>query len=778
MSVSTNEGFRNLLKASAAAAVLTAACAGQAVAGPDPDTTSRRAAEEPANLDEIIVTGTKIRGAQPTSPVRLLGRDEIEQSGYSQVGDLVRSLPESFAGGQNAGVLNGQSANIANQNPSNASTINLRGLGSDATLVLVNGHRLNPDTFFQGVDVSSIPLGAVERLEILTDGASAIYGSDAVAGVANFILRRNYQGAEVLARLGSSTDGGGFEQTYSALGGLVRDRWHALLSVEYSKQEAIEARQRDFTSLAFPETTLRRPQERRSAFLNVGATLTDRIDLSIDGLYSVRDASGVSKTTLTGSRVNSNSYTPAFSFAADLDIELPAGWQARVTGVATDSHNDVSQVRPTSRTVLRYSNDMRYLETSASGPAFRLPSGDVRLALGGGYREEGFESEYLTGGVGTKGDRRVSYIYGEAIVPIVPASSERIGLNEMELSLSGRLERYSDFGTTSNPKVGFRYVPAPGLKVRGTWSTSFKAPSFTQTSSSYEVYLYDSSSFGSSAGGTTLMTWGGNANLDPEESESWTIGFDYAPPQLKSTRFSATYFNIDYQNRIVQPVSNRAVGLVNPIYAPFVIRNPTAAQQQSLLAGADYYTATATPYDPSTVTAILLNQYWNATAQTVAGVDIGYRQSFEVATGSVDLFANLTWLELRQQTISTMPAQEISGTIFNVPNFKARLGATWRSGGFTMTGIVNHLPDELDTGVVPNRTIGAWTTADANIAYRFDAESGVWSGVTLSVSATNLFDRSPPFAASASVSAYGLNYDTTNYSPVGRFIAFQVSKAW
>ena len=141
---------------------------------------------------EVIVTGSHIRGGNPTSPVHVVTRSDIEESGYSEVGDLVRSLPENFAGGQNPGILGATATIAGNGNVSSGSTVDLHGLGTDATLVLLNGHRLSADSFHQGSDISGIPLDAIQRIEIVPDGASALYGSDAVAGVANFILRKNY----------------------------------------------------------------------------------------------------------------------------------------------------------------------------------------------------------------------------------------------------------------------------------------------------------------------------------------------------------------------------------------------------------------------------------------------------------------------------------------------------------------------------------------------------------------------------------------------------------
>jgi iron complex outermembrane receptor protein len=122
---------------------------------------------------------------------------------------VIRSLPESFGGTQNSGVAGSASVgNIGNQNISNASTVNLRGLGSDATLVLLDDHRMASDAFYQAPDIYRIPLAAIERSEVLTDGACALYGSDVVADVTNIILRKDFTGVDVSARGGYATSGG------------------------------------------------------------------------------------------------------------------------------------------------------------------------------------------------------------------------------------------------------------------------------------------------------------------------------------------------------------------------------------------------------------------------------------------------------------------------------------------------------------------------------------------------------------------------------------------
>lgn len=149
-----------------------------------------------AGLDnEIVVTGTRIRGAPVASPVITLNRETMRNAGQASLSDVVRTIPQNFGGGQNPGI----GFDVPETNGADVgggASVNLRGLGSDATLTLLNGHRLSYSAARQSVDISAIPFGAVDRIEIVPDGASALFGSDAVAGVVNVILRRDLDGLE------------------------------------------------------------------------------------------------------------------------------------------------------------------------------------------------------------------------------------------------------------------------------------------------------------------------------------------------------------------------------------------------------------------------------------------------------------------------------------------------------------------------------------------------------------------------------------------------------
>jgi hypothetical protein len=152
--------------------------------------------QEKDDLEEIIVTGTHLRGVTDTgSSLQLITADDIQRAGIATVAEIVQLIPQAFGGlvtDNTFGSINGGSGN----NFTAGTGIDLRGLGPTSTLVLVNGRRLAPSNAqFEGyTDISAIPLAAVDRVEIVADGASAIYGSDAVGGVVNFILKRNFEG--------------------------------------------------------------------------------------------------------------------------------------------------------------------------------------------------------------------------------------------------------------------------------------------------------------------------------------------------------------------------------------------------------------------------------------------------------------------------------------------------------------------------------------------------------------------------------------------------------
>jgi outer membrane receptor protein involved in Fe transport len=189
------------------------------------------------NLETIVVTGSNIRRVdmETANPVLTIDHAAIEKSGKVTLGDLIQQLP-SMAG-------NAMNPNVNNGGGTGASTISLRGLGTQRSLLLINGHRVP----FQLQDLNIIPASAVERIEVLSDGSSAVYGSDAVAGVVNIITRNNYQGAEIGVDYGISDHDDGQRRAVHAMFGQSTDKGSILLGINYNKTDSVLAANRAYS---------------------------------------------------------------------------------------------------------------------------------------------------------------------------------------------------------------------------------------------------------------------------------------------------------------------------------------------------------------------------------------------------------------------------------------------------------------------------------------------------------------------------------------------------
>jgi iron complex outermembrane receptor protein len=229
------------------------------VQNPSVVTTTTTSGDANSGLAEITVTGTSIKGldAESALPVTVLKAEDIARTGATSAQDLFRYITAASSSGSAV------QAQATGFQTGSISTISLRGLGSGRTLILINGRRSAPygggstGTAGNSVDISSIPVAAIERVEILKDGASAIYGSDAIAGVVNFILREDYQGVDASFTGGAPTrDGGGTEQHASFFGGigdLKADRYNITLGLGFDHVQEILGATRPFATRYSPQ---------------------------------------------------------------------------------------------------------------------------------------------------------------------------------------------------------------------------------------------------------------------------------------------------------------------------------------------------------------------------------------------------------------------------------------------------------------------------------------------------------------------------------------------
>ena len=771
----------------------------QEVAGDSPsspadpeDSTARESARKRAEsrnaelLNTVTVTGTHIAGVKSVSPLIVIGRRQIDESGYTTVGAVLRALPENFSGGQNPGVIGAAGNNQFSI--SGASSANLMGLGADSTLTLVDGHRLAYDGYQNGVDLSIIPLAAVKLIEVMTGGGSAIYGSSAVAGVVNVILRHHFQGITADALYGDVTRGQSPRTQFSLLAG---HDWHGgnvTIAYEYSHDSQLPASERVVSRTAVPPTWLLPDLNRDSAFLLAHQRIGSVVTASLEALYTERSDSYVVGTSYAGRTDANYAFVKVREYGVSprITVALPADWRLKLSGtVSGDTDNELGTTflegsgLLLNQFVVSYRNQLRVGELEATGTVWNLPSGPMRLAVGAGYRSEGFQNPQQ-GAQTTTGNRNVDYVYAETNLPLVAPSASRVMLERLDLDAAVRYEHYSDFGPQADPRIGLVYRPLAPVDLRATWSKSFMAPWLNEVYGPQQLYLEPSSLLGGTPGTTTIMSFGSNRHLGPETATSDTISLDITPAALPGLKITPTYFQIHYDNRVVQPVTDFTASLTNPNYAPFVITNPSAAQQATLIAAASFFANySGMPYDSANVAYFLNDADQNASVQQIHGVNLVVQDQWPLFGGNLAVNVNGAWLSLKQQDTSSAPLARLSGTIFNPPDFKGLATATWRGNGWSITGTFNYVSPEWDNSAVPRVRVASWSTVDTRVSYDFDASSVWWlHGVKAGLAVQNLFDRNPPRVAASSTEYPGIGYDSTNASALGRFVSVDLSKHW
>ncbi len=849
-----------------------------------------------ANAEELVVTGTRIRGAAPVgSNLIVVDQQSIQDSGLATTEELIRALPQNFGGGF------AQHISFQNGNIGGGSGINLRGLGSDATLTLVNGRR-QAAMGLRGnfTDISSIPASAIERIEVLPDSASAVYGSDAVGGVVNFVLRRELQGLELGARWGTVTDGDLREQRYTIAAGHSVGPLQLFGAYEHLDRSALAMADRTFmadsdltrlggsnfdlsrsnpTTLvvsglgnfavptgqdgrsltqadllagqintananegldALPDTT------QHAAFVSASLALGPRLDLYLDARWakrSFRSANAHVSQRITIPATNAfrtaSNLFPGRTLQADYDfyrdlgarledgvtetIDLAAGLQwdisswriepslayAKVTSdhmrrnlvnmpaltTALASSNpdttfnpfgDGSFTNPTTLEAIRgFGRSFLLAETwnvgiKADGELIDLPAGAVRVALGIEHRQEFFRIYEIsrtttlapTPSTSSKNDRDVSAAFVEFLIPVFgPELALPIG-RRLDLSLAGRIEDYSDFGDTANPKIGARWELTEAFSLRASYGQSFRAPNLSDLDEAgslarRQVRGLNIADAGAPSGRSNiLLVLGANPDLREQRAESWSAGVSYTPPQ-SDLQMSLNYFDVRFSDRI-SSITNIAAAL-NPEseFASLIDRSPDADEVAVLLAEAAAL-GTSGGFSPSDITVIVDARAINLATTDVRGLDASISYDIPLAGGDLTLRADFTYLLefLRAASPQANPA-DIVDTVGNPVDLRARLGASWRNERWRAALFANYTDGYRDNLSTPQRDVDAWLTFDASISLTLSAPGRP----EISLSIANLFDEDPPFVNNAA----GFGYDSSNADPRGRFVALELS---
>ena len=747
-----------------------------------PQKTPSPSAPAVTKLSTVTVTGTRIRGGSTPSPVITIGSEQIQQEGFADLGEVIRSVPQNFSGGQNPGIAAGATGGgQGNQNITGGSGLNLRGLGQDASLTLLNGRRMSYGGFTQMVDISAIPVEAVDRIEIVADGASAIYGSDAVGGVGNVILKRDFDGVTVGSRYGTAADGGLTTHEYTATGGTTWSTGGLIATWMKSDNDPVYASQRDYAQSMYAPSTLYQAGDLRSGLLSAHQSLGDVGEFRLDTFRTEREI-----TTDMGHATNYEHNAPTTTttlVSPSLDLFLPGDWTVSIGGSWGRENTEVNYAVITPATGMStlsrtaYRNRSRAYEVGAEGPLFSLPGGDARLAVGAGYRSNAFQDRSLISGyTQVDGDVSSRFAYAELNLPLIGPEQGVPGVQRLALTGAVRGEHYDSFGGVTTPKLGLIYSPGTDVTLKASWGKSFKVPTLAQQYLERDAYLFPAAALGGTGyapGATVLYLTGGNPDLHPERARTWSTSLAFHPEALAGLEAELTWFDVDYTDRVVQPLVP-AQALSNPAFAPFIVYAPSAAELAAMLQTFRFTNATGAAYDPGKVVAIAPNLYMNTARQQARGLDASSSYRFDLAAGRLTVRGSASWLHSTQQNSSAQPAYDLAGTLFYPARLNSRIGAVWQQGGFTASLFGNYKSGVVNTA---DSSKGAsFTTFDATLRYATGARKDAWSGVALELSVQNAFDRAPPMYAVTS-RTYA-PFDSTNYSAIGRFLSLSASKHW
>jgi iron complex outermembrane receptor protein len=755
-----------------------------------PAAASQNPAEAPKEassdqVEKVTVTGSRIRGARNKSiPVIDISREDIDKTGYSSTEQVVQSLPQNYTGGENGASEAGRFGSQGGVfNVGSSSGVNLRGLGTTSTLVLIDGHRVASAIRGTAVDISLIPLSAIERVEILTDGASAIYGSDAIAGVANFILRKDFEGAETRARYGMVTDGPTEEFLVAQAVGTNWMGGNALLNFQHRRRSALQTIDRDFSKTALHPNDLLPENEDTSAMFNARHELGDGFEIFGIGLYANRDSLRNFRSTLQTYSRDSN--TEFYGLASGVSYDFGDDWNVELSGTYSEQVDLVTAMY-TQGINPGYVNgtpeiDNQFLLWSAdlqvTGSLFELPAGNVRTALGGTWREEEalyktiFLNDYLT--------RSTGALFAEVYAPIVGEANAFPLFERLEFSAAVRYDDYSDFGDTINPRYGVFWSPMEDIGIRAAYSTSFRAPSvadqFSGKFGNFVVVFPFANPAGAPPTVPVFMLRGGGDPLDPETAESITAGITVTPDFWEGLTLTVEYFDIDFQDRIITPPLDSTMLLQPAIYGSLLtpLADDAAAAAYLNARLAEGYVLNNPFGFPLTGIRYAYNGLLqNAAHVQESGVDFRIAFPFTIEENKFSFQGNLAYIsELSTAFTDNSTPVNILNTFGNPVQYRGRASLSWSAGEFGATAAANYSGQYRDTTAIPNRTVESYVTADLLMTYSPEA----LDNFTFNVSVTDLFDEEPPYVQGL---VQGVHFDPGNITPLGRFVAVEVRTQW
>jgi outer membrane receptor protein involved in Fe transport len=744
-------------------------------------------------LDEITVTGTHIRGAKDSpSPVQIYSRADIDATGSMTVQQFLQTLPQNFSGGASDSTVNGMSGGGQANNQVAGSAPNLRGLGNDATLVLIDGHRVAPgNTDANFVDISMIPLTAIERIEVVMDGASAIYGADAVGGVVNIILRHRFDGVETRVQYGSVDSG---SKRDVQVGQTVGHGWStgsAVLSYQYSDQTPLHAADRRFTQSVIG-TDLSPSVMQHAAFATFNQEITRGIALWGDATFAHRNNNSLVNLPIFSYSERDPNIIDGYGavFGAKFDLPRHNRFDLSANYSESDTHSQTLSPIEQSNVVndAKTKSAIVSLDANLDGILAMLPAGPLRYATGAQFRRETFghnnlafasERLYLRRSMGAG--------YAELHIPVLGSTKGSHGDPSVELTLADRGEHYSDFGSTNNPQIGAIWKPMSSIAFRGTWGTSFKAPLLSQLNPVLTGVAANAvpdpkkggtcNPFAQGPKGictTTLTEVGGNPHLKAEKATTWTLGLDVKPELIEGLSAKLTYYNIVIKDQITYPTISIFDALNDEaILGPAIVqRNPLSSlvtQLMSLPTYVNYYGA-----DTTTIGAVVDFRYQNLSIVKTSGLDFGTSYKVNALGAQIETGVDGTYiLAFKNAFTPAAPSVSVLDTPYNPTDLRLRGRAIVTEHQLSLAVFVNYVDSYSDNIFTPSIHVPSWTTADASLSYEFSSSGPVLSGLSLALSVINVMGRDPP---SVPGNQFGVSFDGANANALGRFYSLRIGK--
>jgi iron complex outermembrane recepter protein len=760
-------------------------------------------AQKREGLEEIIVTGTSIHNIEPITPtITITGQQMIEQ-GYSRLDQVFDQLPQNFNSASQAsnGYLGvGRTASL---NQFFSSGIDLRGLGAGATLVLLNGRRLATTSEGTSVDISSIPVSAIDRVEILTDGASAIYGSDAVAGVVNIITKRDYSGVETGVRSTGISKGKTANYGGDILGGYDWGSGNFMMSFDGEKDNQLLSSARSFEPSSAAPFALLPEQIRRSIYASVTQELSSQLSLSSDILASDRSFNQTANAPEFGPESGS---AQQIALSLEVDYKIAQEWNLKVSGQFSREKDFNQSFAPSLPQVLFYQYKSSSIDTVIDGKLFELPGGALKAAFGGQAKRESLllDGRQTNDGVyspmkpDTYGSRTSEAAFGELYIPVVGPQNAIPLVRKLNLDFAERFDHYSDFGSTTNPKVSLQWVPIEGVTAHASYSKSFRAPELFQlgVGLGQVAYIYPATNPASPTGTTpALLLDGSNPNLQPERANTFSAGLTFKPLFLSGLKVDFSFFHIDYKDRIDRLITDgyfQDVITAADQLGSLVALNPTLSQVNAALASVPPGNVTnygsyfqSGPYTLNQIGAIANIGYNNVGVAAVQGYDLDARYDWNTEVGR--FFVDATGTLMTENSIQITPTTASKSLLndFGDPlRFRAKANLGWSMTQWSAYGRANfanayHNSQDPNCPVLPGCAISSWTTVDSGVAFTTPKDSaGIGGGMRIALDVMNLFNRAPPYANRLFSPTNPLTYDPLNANPLLRTFSVSVTKKW